>query len=104
MASLTLTLPSGEVRTDQLRDELAAALGISAPYVDFYPDRVEVVGEVDGTMTAAAQAALDAHVPEPPAPSIPDRLAAVEARLDRAAAAEVAGDAAKLRDGLRSTA
>lgn len=35
------------------------------------------------------------------APSMADRLAAVEARLDKAASVAVTGDAAKLRDNLR---
>lgn len=38
---------------------------------------------------------------EPEKPSTDDRLAALEARLDRAAATAVTGDAAKVRDGLK---
>lgn len=37
----------------------------------------------------------------PAAPSLGDRLAAVEARLDKAATASVTGEAAKLRDNLK---
>lgn len=44
---------------------------------------------------AATAASEDAVVP------LTDRLAALEARLDRAAEQEVSGDAAKLRDAVR---
>lgn len=59
-------------------------------------------------MTAAEQTqrkkdedAEAARAAEPTPPTLADRLAAVEARLDKAASVTVTGDAAKLRDNLR---
>ena len=46
-----------------------------------------------------AAAAAAAAAPKPP--TLAERLATVEARLDKAAGAAVTGDAAKLRDNLR---
>lgn len=89
MPTITLDRPDGEINTAQLRDELAAALAIPAPYVDLPEDTsiVEVVGEVDGSMEADAQAVLDSHTPADPEPTLADRLAEVERRLDNAPSA-----------------
>ena len=46
------------------------------------------------------RAVLEVAEASPPV-SVADRVAALEERLDRAAAAQVAGDAAKLRDAMR---
>lgn len=78
----------------QLAAEVGAALSAS--------DTELVVADPASKVTAAQlRAAVDAHTPGPPAPSIIDRLAAVEARLDKAASATVTGEAAKLRDNLK---
>lgn len=52
---------------------------------------------------ATVKAVVDAHdgTPGPVPPTSEERLAAVEARLDRAANQDVSGDAAKLRDAVR---
>lgn len=79
---LILTRPTGDLASGQLRDEMAAALGIPSPYVDVYADRVEVLGEVDDAMTTTAQSVLDNHVPEVE----PDAQAEFDAALADAAA------------------
>lgn len=48
-------------------------------------------------------AAAEAEAAKPPVPTVADRLAAVEERLDKAANATVTGEAAKLRDNLKPT-
>lgn len=62
-AADTLTFPPKSVNEQQLRAEIAAACTIPAPYVDSYPDRLEVVGMVDDAMRAKIQATIDSHVP-----------------------------------------
>lgn len=74
--------------------QLAAEVG--APLT---ADETEVVAD-DVTATTLT-AAVEKHTPAPVAPSLADRLAAVEARLDKAATAAVTGEAAKLRDNLK---
>lgn len=81
MAVLRLPAPAKAVQVDQLRDELADALDIPAPYVDVYPDRLEVVGEVDESMRDTIVQTVDAHVPQAPPPSAEERLAALEAEV-----------------------
>lgn len=45
---------------------------------------------------------VDSHTGDPtPNPTVEDRLAGLERRVDKAAAADVSGDAAKVRDGLK---
>lgn len=68
MPTLILPKPSKALDVPSLRMEMAAALGVSAPYVDVYDDRIEVVGEVDESMAEAAQGVLDSHTPVPPGP------------------------------------
>lgn len=60
------TFPRVDVDSERLRVELADGLGIPAPYVDAYDDRIEVVGLVNpdhAGQCAAAQAVIDAHDP-----------------------------------------
>lgn len=56
--------PVRDVNPAQLRDEIATALGIPAPYVDRYADRLEVVGMVDDTMADQIRAVIASHVPD----------------------------------------
>lgn len=97
---LTFTAPA-ELHGDALTAELAAA-GLTADiYIE--GDTLYVSGTDD---RAGVQKVLAAHVPPPPStePDLAERLAAVEARLDKAANAAVTGDAAKLRDNLKPIA
>ena len=97
---MTLTLPApASLHGDQLLKELRAA-GAEVDRLVLEGDDLEIHGTADATVVRRV---LAAHVPqsEAAAPSLTDRLAAVEARLDKAAAASVTGDAAKLRDNLK---
>lgn len=86
---------------------MALAAELRAVGLDVSDQGVHVVGDelhIDATDRARVERVLAAHVP--PAPAAPtvdlaERLAAVEARLDKAASAAVTGEAAKLRDNLK---
>lgn len=68
--------PLREVSNEQLRDEIAAATGRPAPYVDVYEDRIEVVGDMAGVEKTAA-ATVAAHSPAPPPPTREERIEAI---------------------------
>lgn len=70
--SAKLTFPP-QAYGDHLRDEIAAACGIPAPYVDVYADRVEVVGMVDESMRSAIEQVLAAHDPAAQVATDPDQ-------------------------------
>jgi hypothetical protein len=97
---LTFPVPAA-LHGDALADELhAAGLTDASVYVD--RDRL-IVSDVDDADRTKVESVLAAHVPPVPTPpaDLAERLAAVEARLDKAASVAVTGDAAKLRDNLR---
>lgn len=88
---------------DELAEQIEAA-GHGPVDVTLAGDVVQVVPRVDQTLDeAAVRKVVAAHVPSPPVvtPSTDDRLAAIEARLDKAAATPVTGEAAKLRDAIK---
>lgn len=99
-----LTLPApAALNGEALADELTAALGRPVT-VTLNGTDVEIVAPDDAPLDkAAATSVVKAHVPPTVKVESPlaDRLAAVEARLDKAAAAAVTGEAAKLRDNLK---
>lgn len=64
MPTVTITTTRG-INPRQLADEIAARMSIPAPYVDRFPDRIDVVGSVAASDEPAIRAALDAHVRDP---------------------------------------
>lgn len=54
-----------QINQAQLRDEIAAALRISAPYVDRLATRLKVLGMVSEDQRATIEQAVADHVPDP---------------------------------------